>query len=149
MDWVAPKSLLELISINEYHKFVLVKFQIKIGYPLTSQSNINAIIGPYGVNIVNLQKKLEPLNEVFEPGTLIPVFLKVYDFDKYAVMVKSPYVRSLMRSLEGDSNFLSCYLVYELARKKSKDLNLIHIKESSLYYSMIGYFKSGNKSIYW
>ena len=148
MDWAAPKSILQLISTNAYHRFVLVKFHIKIGYPLTSQPNINAIIGPYGVNVMNLQKRLEPLNEVFEPDTIIPIFLKVYDFDKYVAMVKSPRISFLLKNIGSDSNFLSIYQAYELSRKKSKDLNLLHINNSSIYYSILGYLKSGNRSIY-
>lgn len=148
MDKASPESILDLISLHEYHKFVLVKFYIKVGYPLTSQANINAIIGPYGVNIMNLQKKLEPLNEVFEKDTMIPIMLKVYDFDKYHIILKTPTLRFFLDLIEGDSNFISIYQVYELAKKKKRDLNLINVSESSLYFTIIGYLKSGNKSIY-
>lgn len=144
----SPESILDLISLHEYHKFVLVKFYIKIGYPLTSQGNINAIIGPYGVNIMNLQKKLEPLNNVFEKDTVIPIMLKVYDFDKYHVLVKSPTLRYFIQSVGRDSNFISVFQLYELMKKKKKDLNLISVKEESFYSSIIGYLKSSNKSLF-
>lgn len=148
MDKVTPESILDLISLHEYHKFVLVKFYIKVGYPLTSQPNINAIIGPYGVNMINLQKKLEPLNEIFEKDTMLPIMLKVYDFDKYHIILKSPTLNYYLNKVEGDSNFISIYQVYELAKKKKKDLNLIHISERSLYSTILGYLKSGNRSIF-
>ena len=120
MDKVNPASILNLISLHEYHKFTLVKFNIKAGYALTSQPNINATIGPYGVNLMNLQKKLELLNNLFEKGTIIPIVLKVYDFDKYHVILKSPTLSYYLNNLEEDSNFISIYQVYELVKKKKK-----------------------------
>lgn len=149
LDWVAPNSILELISLREYHKFVLVKFNIKVGYPLNTQPNINAIIGPYGVNVINLQKKLEYLNEIFEVDTTIPILLKVYDFDKYTIQIRSPYLSYFLQNMGGSSNFVSIYQVYELVKKKKKDLNLSHISEYSLYYSILGFLKSGNINIYY
>lgn len=148
MDKSSPETILDLISLHEYHKFVLVKFYIKVGYPLTSQANINAIIGPYGVNIMNLQKKLEPLNEIFKKDTTLPIMLKVYDFDKYHILLKTPTLRFFLDQIEGDSNFISIYLIYELVQKKKKDLNLINVREESLYSTIIGYLKSGNRSIF-
>lgn len=53
-----PEIILKLINMEQYHRFTLVKFYIKTGLPLTSQPNINAVIGPYGVNIMNLAKKV-------------------------------------------------------------------------------------------
>lgn len=144
----SPESILDLISLHEYHKFVLVKFYIKIGYPLTSQGNINAIIGPYGVNIMNLQKKLEPLNNVFEKDTVLPIMLKVYDFDKYHVLIKSPTLRYFIQAGSKDSNFVSVFQLYELMKKKKKDLNLISVNDQSFYSSIVGYLKSNNKSIF-
>lgn len=148
MDQLGPDSILELISLREYHKFALVKLTIKTGLPLMSQPNINAVVGPYGINIMNLQKKLEPLDEVFEQGTLIPILLKVYDFDKYHLMVKSPSLNFFLNSIGTDSNFYSIYQVYELVKKKKKDLNLLHLPNQAVYSSIISYLKSGNKGIY-
>lgn len=144
----SPASILDLISLHEYHKFVLVKFYIKIGYPLTSQGNINAIIGPYGVNIMNLQKKLEPLNNVFEKDTIVPIMLKVYDFDKYHIIIKSPTLQYYLKTIVSDSNFISIYQLYELMKKKKKDLNLINVNSQPFLSSIIGYLKSSNKNIF-
>lgn len=148
MDKVAPVNILDLISLHEYHKFILVKFYIKIGYPLTSQPSINAIIGPYGVNIMNLQKRLEGLNDIFEKDTIVPIVLKVYDFDKYHIILKSPTLTYYLERMENSSNFVSIYQVYELVKKKKKSLEFLHIKEKSLYSIIVGSLKSNNKSIF-
>lgn len=139
--------LLDNITLTQYHKYTLVKFKVSAGSPLVSQSNINAIIGPHGVNIMNLQKKLEPLNNIFIKGTIVPVFLKIYDFDLYHVYIKTPTLSSLLNDI--NSNFLSIYQVYELVEKKKKDITHINLSEQSIYFSILGYLKSGNKSIYY
>lgn len=146
MSNATQPDLLNSITLTQYHKFTLVKFKVSAGSPLASQSNINAIIGPYGVNIMNLQKKLDVLNHIFTKGTIVPIFLKIYDFDKYHIFIKTPSLAYLLRDL--DSNFISVFQVYELVKKKKKDHYFTHLSEKSLYFSILGYLKSSEKSIF-
>jgi hypothetical protein len=147
MDKVCPEILLKFISPEQYHRFTLVKFYIKAGLALTSQPNINAVIGPYGVNIINLQKKLEPIIDLFEKGTIIPIVLKVYDFDKYQLIVKFPTTRFFITQLER-SNFISIYQLYELVKKKKKQFDLIKIDDQSIFESILGYLRASQISVY-
>lgn len=148
MDKICPEILLKFINPEQYHRFTLVKFYIKTGLPLTSQPNINAVIGPYGVNIINLQKKLEPITNLFEKETILPIVLKVYDFDKYHLIVKFPTTRFFLDQLE-QSNFLSIYQLYELIQKKKKQFDLIRISEQSIFQSVIGYLRASQKSLFY
>lgn len=148
MGRLDPDIILNFITPSEYHRFTLIKFYVKAGYALASQSNINAIIGPYGVNVMNLQKKLDPMLELFEKGVQVPIILKVYDFDKYHIIIKFPTLNYFIKSTE-ESNFLSIYQLYEIMKKKKNDFHLLHIHEKELFFNIIGYLKSGNKSIYY
>lgn len=63
-------------------------------------------------------------------------------------MVKFPTVNFFLNKLE-HSNFISIYQLYELAKKKSNQFDLISINEKSIYRSIIGYLKACKISIFY
>lgn len=146
-----PNEIFNFNSTKEFHKFVLVKLFIKAGVSLTSQSNINAVIGPYGINIINLQKKLEEKVNLFVLNIQIPIVLKIYDFDKYNFIVKLPDVSFFLKQLNEKGTlipFLSNYLIYELVLKKKNDMNYHSTNHVSIYRNLVGTLKSKKIAIY-
>ena len=147
----SPNEVFNLSSKKSVHKYVLIKVNIKTGVALTSQPSLNAVLGPYGINLVNLQKKLEDKLSLFNANMIIPLIIKVYDFDKYSVIIKLPDLTNLIKAMSTQNEKLpviSNYALYELSKLYSISQVYKRLPISSLYKSIIGSLKSKKMAIY-
>lgn len=147
----SPNEVFNLSSKKNIHKYTLIKVNIKTGVALTSQSNLNAVLGPYGVNLVNLQKKLEERLSLFSPNILLPLIIKVYDFDKYSVMIKMPdFTHFILYMSPSNEKYpvISIYSLYELLNFYQSNFNFKTFSKVSLLKSLIGSLKSKKIAVF-
>lgn len=147
----SPNEVFNLSSKKNVHKYVFIKVNIKTGVALTSQSNLNAVLGPYGINLVNLQKKLEEKLNLFNINIVLPLIIKVYDFDKYSVIIKLPNLTNLIKAMSPLNEkypVLSNYAILELTQIYDLNFNFKSISQESLFKTIIGSLKSKKMAIF-
>lgn len=147
----SPNEVFSFSSKKNVHKYVFIKVNIKTGVALTSQSNLNAVLGPYGINLVNLQKKLEDKLSLFNTNIVLPLIIKVYDFDKYSVIIKLPDLTNLIKSMSSTNEkypVLSNYAILEIVFLHNFNFNFKSISQESIFRTILGSLKSKKMAVF-
>jgi ribosomal protein L11 len=142
---------LDSISIKDLNKYTLIKIKIITGTPLNKQSHLNAALGPYGVNINNLQKLIENRISIFADNIILPIYLKVYGLDKYKIIIKYPnlyftFGKVIQKELKSciSVNSILSLLAIKVVNAYSNTINI-----KSLFFIIISSLRSQQISIYY
>ncbi|MCS6875403.1 MAG: 50S ribosomal protein L11 [Aquificaceae bacterium] len=100
---------------------------------------VGPALGQHGVNIMEFVKQFNAASKEFEPGTVVPVVITVYQDRSFTFILKTPPVSYLLRKAakvqKGSSDpkkqkvgKVSVQQVEEIARIKLKDMNTKDLK---------------------
>lgn len=100
---------------------------------------VGPALGQHGVNIMEFVKQFNAASREFEPGTILPVVVTVYQDRSFTFLLKTPPVSYLLKKAAGVDKGASdpkkqkvgkvtVKQVEEIARMKMKDMNTDDLK---------------------
>ena len=100
---------------------------------------VGPALGQHGVNIMEFVKQFNAASKDFEPGTVLPVVITVYQDRSFTFIMKTPPVSYLLKKAAGIDKGASdpkrqkvgkvtASQVEEIAKTKLKDMNTNDIK---------------------
>ncbi|MEJ7620938.1 MAG: 50S ribosomal protein L11 [Aquificaceae bacterium] len=100
---------------------------------------VGPALGQHGVNIMEFVKQFNAASKDFEPGTILPVVITIYQDRSFSFVLKTPPVSYLLKKAAGVQKGssdpkrqkvgkVSLKQVEEIAKLKLKDMNTKDIK---------------------
>jgi len=100
---------------------------------------VGPALGQHGVNIMEFVKQFNAASREFEPGTILPVVVTVYQDRSFTFLLKTPPVSYLLKKAAGVDKGaadpkkqkvgkVTVKQVEEIARMKMKDMNTDDLK---------------------
>ena len=108
-------------------------------YFYTPAPPVGPALGQHGVNIMEFVKQFNAASKDFEPGTVVPVVITIYQDRSFSFILKTPPVSYLLKKAaklqKGSSDpkkqkvgKVTIQQVEEIAKMKLKDMNTRDIK---------------------
>ncbi len=100
---------------------------------------VGPALGQHGVNIMEFVKQFNAASKDFEPGTILPVVITIYQDRSFSFVLKTPPVSYLLKKAAGVQKGssdpkrqkvgkVSLKQVEEIAKLKLKDMNTKDVK---------------------